>query len=105
MKNDYMRKAGLKACVVNVSGGVDSAVCCAPFPITNLFLGDLIFFFFFEGHLCIAAESQSKGRLSHREGSGHRTAHPLHRDHMEKGHRTQTGKFCVFVSILFMSYV
>jgi len=26
MLNDYMRKAGLKACVVSVSGGVDSAV-------------------------------------------------------------------------------
>merc|ERR1712038_932054 len=29
MFNDYMKKAGLKACVVNVSGGIDSAVTLA----------------------------------------------------------------------------
>lgn len=27
MFNDYMRNSGLKACVISVSGGVDSAVC------------------------------------------------------------------------------
>jgi NAD+ synthase (glutamine-hydrolysing) len=27
--NDYMTKSGLKACVISVSGGVDSAVCLA----------------------------------------------------------------------------
>ena len=29
MFNEYMRNAGLKACVISVSGGVDSAVTMA----------------------------------------------------------------------------
>jgi NAD+ synthase (glutamine-hydrolysing) len=29
MFNDYMRKCGLKACVISVSGGIDSAVIMA----------------------------------------------------------------------------